>query len=80
MDVGGLLGNEAIRARLDAAAAQDRFSHSYLICGPDGSGKHTLAKILAAAMQCTGAGRKPCGRRPDWPAVRVRYSSIFRSK
>ena len=62
MDVGGLLGNEAIRARLDAAAAQDRFSHSYLICGPDGSGKHTLAKILAAAMQCTGAGRKPCGR------------------
>ena len=56
MDVGGLLGNEAIRARLDAAAAQDRFSHSYLICGPDGSGKHTLAKILAAAMQCTGAG------------------------
>ena len=62
MDVGGLLGNEAIRARLAAAAAQDRFSHSYLICGPDGSGKHTLAKILAAAMQCTGAGRKPCGR------------------
>ena len=59
MDVGGLLGNEAIRARLDAAAAQDRFSHSYLICGPDGSGKHTLANILAAAMQCTGAGRKP---------------------
>mgnify|MGYP001639113255 CR=1 FL=1 len=51
MDVGGLLGNEAIRARLDAAAAQDRFSHSYLICGPDGSGKHTLAKILAAAAQ-----------------------------
>ena len=62
MDVGGLLGNEAIRARLDAAAAQDRFSHSYLICGPDGSGKHTLARMLAAAMQCTaGAGRKPCG-------------------
>lgn len=57
-----ITGNEAIRARLDAAAAQDRFSHSYLICGPDGSGKHTLAKILAAAMQCTGAGRKPCGR------------------
>ena len=47
MDVGGLLGNEAIRARLDAAAAQDRFSHSYLICGPDGSGKHTLARMLA---------------------------------
>ena len=62
MDVGGLLGNEAIRARLDAAAAQDRFSHSYLICGPDGSGKHTLARMLAATMQCTaGAGRKPCG-------------------
>lgn len=75
MDVGGLLGNEAIRARLDAAAAQDRFSHSYLICGPDGSGKHKLAKILAAAMQCTGAGRKPCGRCEGLPeGVRGRPS------
>ena len=56
-----LLGNEALKARLLVAARQDRFSHSILICGPDGSGKHTLAKLLAAALQCTGAD-KPCLR------------------
>ena len=50
MDFSGLLGNEALKARLTSAAAQDRFSHSYLICGPEGSGKHTLARFLAAAM------------------------------
>ena len=36
-------------------------SHCFLLCGPDGSGKHTLARILAAAMQCTGRGETPCG-------------------
>ena len=63
MDFSGLLGNEALKARLTSAAAQDRFSHSYLICGPEGSGKHTLARFLAAAMECTGTP-KPCGRCP----------------
>lgn len=62
MGVGRLLGNEALQARLAAAAAQDRFSHSYLICGPEGSGKHSLARFLAAAMECTaGEKRRPCG-------------------
>lgn len=60
MGFGELLGNDALKTRLAAAAAQDRFSHSYLLCGPDGSGKHTLARLLAAAMQCTGNDR-PCG-------------------
>jgi DNA polymerase-3 subunit delta' len=35
-------------------------SHFYLISGPEGSGKRTLAKLLAAALMCTG-GEKPCG-------------------
>lgn len=60
MGFGELLGNDALKTRLAASAAQDRFSHSYLLCGPDGSGKHTLARLLAAAMQCTGNAR-PCG-------------------
>lgn len=61
MGFGELLGNDALKARLAAAAAQDRFSHSYLLCGPEGSGKHTLSRLLASAMQCTGAVR-PCGQ------------------
>ena len=55
-----LLGNERIKQNLSAAAAKDRFAHFYLISGPAGSGKHTLAKLLAAAMMCESANR-PCG-------------------
>ena len=56
-----LLGNEALKASLAAAFAADRISHSYLISGPAGSGKHVLARILAAAMQCTAGSSRPCG-------------------
>ena len=56
-----LLGNEELKASLGAAFAADRISHSYLITGPAGSGKHSLARILAAAMQCTAGPNRPCG-------------------
>ena len=57
----GFCGNAGLKQRLSAAFAQGKISHCYLICGPDGSGKRTLARILAAAMECTGAGEAPCG-------------------
>ena len=59
MGFSGLLGNESIKQRLSGAAADGKLSHSYIIAGPRGSGKHTLARLLAAAMQCTAA-EKPC--------------------
>lgn len=59
MNVNGLLGNETLKERLAAALARGRLSHSYLITGPVGSGRHTLARLLMAAMQCT-AREKPC--------------------
>lgn len=55
-----LLGNERIRQNLSAAVAKNRFSHFYLISGPRGSGKHTLARLLACVLMCTGE-KKPCG-------------------
>lgn len=62
MDFSGFLGNDAVKARLSGAFASGRVAHSYLICGPVGSGKHTLTRILCAAMQCEGRGEKiPCG-------------------
>lgn len=60
-----LLGNEPIKKGLKAAAAADKFSHFYLLSGPKGSGRHTLARLLAAAMLCTGAGEAPCGACPQ---------------
>lgn len=61
MQFGEFLGNSHIKAALSSAASQDRFSHFYLISGPEGSGRHTLARVLAAAMLCTGEGERPCG-------------------
>lgn len=60
MDFGGFLGNDGLKNRLTAALAAGKTSHCYLISGPRGSGKHTLARLLAAALQCTSDGEKPC--------------------
>lgn len=57
-----LLGNERLRSGLAAAFASGKLSHCYLLAGPPGSGKHTLAKLLAAAMECTEGPKRPCGR------------------
>ena len=58
-----LLGNERIKQNLTAAAHKNRFAHFYLISGPRGSGKHTLARLLAAALMCENSNR-PCGTCP----------------
>lgn len=55
-----LLGNERIKDNLRRSFQRGRASHFYLISGPEGSGRHTLARLLAAALMCNGEG-KPCG-------------------
>ena len=56
-----LLGNERLKENLNSSLARGRISHFYLISGPAGSGKHTLARLLAAAILCQERSR-PCGR------------------
>lgn len=60
MGFGALLGNDQLKHNLTESLAKGRISHFYLISGPKGSGKHTLAKELATAILCQGS-RKPCG-------------------
>jgi len=55
-----LLGNRRLIENLTKSLARGRISHFYLISGPAGSGKHTLARLLASAILCQGQ-RKPCG-------------------
>ena len=54
-----LLGNERLRQNLASSLQKGHISHFYLISGPVGSGKHTLARLLAAAILC-GSRQKPC--------------------
>ena len=60
MGFDALLGNDRLKNNLISSLARGRSSHFYLITGPKGSGKHTLATLLAAAIQCE-SGDKPCG-------------------
>ena len=55
-----LLGNEQLKETLSAARRKGRMSHFYLLSGPRGSGKHTLADLIAAAMLCREP-EGPCG-------------------
>ena len=61
MQFPGFFGNDGLKQRLSHALSGGGFSHFYLLVGPEGSGKKTLARCLAAAMECTGSGDKPCG-------------------
>ena len=56
-----LLGNDRLKDNLTSSLAKGRISHFYLISGPQGSGKHTLAKLLAAAILCQDT-HAPCGK------------------
>ena len=56
-----LLGNGRLKDNLKSSLARGRVSHFYLISGPEGSGKRTLARLLAAAILCQ-ENQKPCAR------------------
>ena len=56
-----LLGNDRLKDNLTSSLKKGRISHFYLISGPQGSGKHTLAKLLSAAILCQDA-HAPCGK------------------
>lgn len=49
---GQLVGQKVVATTLRQAVEQDKISHAYLFSGPRGTGKTSVAKIFAKAMNC----------------------------
>lgn len=59
-----VIGQDHIVSTLRSAIAHDRLAHAYLLTGPRGVGKTTVARLLARAANCTASDPaiRPCGK------------------
>lgn len=57
----GFVGHSDVLAQVSAFADTRRFPHALLIEGAKGSGRRTLARLIARSAVCTGDGERPCG-------------------
>ncbi|MBE6662159.1 MAG: hypothetical protein E7606_02620 [Ruminococcaceae bacterium] len=59
-----VVGNEGLRRRLCDDVMKRSTAHAYILAGPHGSGKHTIARHFAAALACENREREdlplPC--------------------
>ena len=62
-DFDALVGQKAVKTTLKNALASGKIAHAYLISGPRGTGKTSMARILAKALNCEqGPTAEPCGQ------------------
>lgn len=57
-----VVGQRHIIQTLQNAIKQKKMSHAYLFCGPRGTGKTTVAKLLAKSVNCLNPEQAPCNQ------------------
>ena len=62
VDFNGIVGNVELKNRISRDISDRTLAHAYIIEGPRGCGKHTLAYNIAAALSCSSESRVPCCR------------------
>ncbi len=56
-----VVGQEYIVRSIRNAVKENKVGHAYLFCGPRGTGKTTMARLLARAVNCEHPESAPCG-------------------
>jgi DNA polymerase-3 subunit gamma/tau len=64
-----VVGQKYILQTIKNAIEHNKIAHAYLFSGPRGTGKTTLAKLLAKGVNCTAASNRPCNECDNCKAI-----------